>query len=260
MTEQGLAGHVALVSGGTSGIGLAISHRLVEDGAAVVVLGRDPEIGAQAEAELQESGRARFVAADVRSPEAVSEAFAVAEETFGVPDLVVAAAGVGVVAPLLETSEEDWRWTWETNVGGCLFLCQAAMRRLRALDRPGSVVLIGSDAGVVGERSIGAYSVSKAAVAMMGRVLALDGAGHWIRVNCVCPGYVTPGMRHMPDRAHVAAGESGAGYVDPPLPPLGRYGAGGDIASSVRFLLGEESAFITGAVLMVEGGATAGLP
>ncbi|MFZ0216431.1 MAG: SDR family oxidoreductase [Candidatus Dormiibacterota bacterium] len=250
---------MAVVSGGTSGIGLAVARRLLEEGCAVVVTGRDAARGAAAEADLGAVVPVAFAAADVRSPEAAAETVQIAEQRFGGLHIIVANAGVGVVCPLVDTSEEDWRWTWETNVSGSLYLCQAAMRRMRGRGGGGAIVLVASDAGVVGERAIGAYSVTKAAIVMMAKVLALDGAPHGIRVNCLCPGYVEPGMRHMPDRAVGAVGDVGAGYVDPPLPPLGRHGTAGEVADGVRYLVGPESSFVTGAVLLLEGGATAGL-
>jgi meso-butanediol dehydrogenase / (S,S)-butanediol dehydrogenase / diacetyl reductase len=256
----GIEGRVALVSGGTSGIGLGIARQLLEDGASVVVTGRDRELGEAAETELAGLGGIAFCAADARRPESAATAARLAEDRFGGLDIVVANAGVGVVCPLADTSDEDWRWTWETNVSGYLYLCQEGIRTMRRRGTGGAMVLIASDAGVVGERAIGAYSVTKAAVVMMARVLSLDGAPDGIRVNCVCPGYVEPGMRHMPDRSQANGGEEGFGYVDPPKPPLGRYGTAHDIARAVRYLVGPESSFATGSVLLVEGGATAGLP
>jgi len=113
---------------------------------------------------------------------------------------------------------------------------------------------------VLGERSIGAYSVSKAAVVMMTKVLALDGAGIGVRVNCVCPGYFEPGMRHFPDRTGLAGDAGQSGYVDPPAPPAGRYATAEEVARAVVHLAGPASSFCTGSVLLVDGGATAGIP
>lgn len=255
-----LADRVALVTGGTAGLGLATARRLLEAGAAVVVTGRDPERGRAAAETLSGLGPARFVRADATSPDDADAAVAVAEDAFGRLDVLVASAGIGVVCSLLETSQEDWRAILDTNVSGCLYAAQSAMRAMRRAGRQGSVVLIASDAGVVGERSIGAYSVSKAAVVMMAKVLALDGAAHGIRVNCLCPGYVEPGMLQFPDRTTSPDGEAGPGYVDPPVPPLGRYGQADDIAQAVLYLVGDGAAFMTGSVVLADGGATAGLP
>ena len=224
-----------------------------------MVTGRDPKRGADVARRLAGLGPIAFTESDTRSQEAVTASVRLAEERFGPLDILVASAGVGVMIPLAETTSQDWAWIWETNVSGSLFAAQAAMKAMRNARRPGSIVLIGSDAGLVGERSIGAYSVSKAAVVMMTKVLALDGAPHGIRVNCVCPGFFEPGMVHFPDRSTEPEGEEGAGYADPPKPPLARYGSAREIAQAVLYLAGPESSFCTGTVLLADGGATAGI-
>ncbi len=249
-----LDGRVALITGGTSGLGLETARLFLEEGAAVAVTGRDAERGAAAQAELSGLGPAVFVRADAASRGDAARAVQVVEEQFGGLDILVANAGIGVVAHLCDTTPEDWQAILDTNVSGYLYAAQEAMAAMRRGGRNGAMVLIGSDAGVVGERSIGAYSVSKAAVVMMAKVLSMDCAPHGIRVNCICPGYVEPGMRHFPDRM------GGSGYADPPVPPVGRYGRARDIALGVLYLVGEESAFCNGAVLMLEGGITAGIP
>lgn len=259
--DPGLSGRTAIVTGGTSGLGVATARLLLELGASTLVVGRDAERGAGVERLLAPAGPVVFVEADVRDPAACDRVVHEAERRFGGVDVLVASAGVGVVSPLADTVPDDWRWVWETNVSGSLFAAQAAMRSMRDAGRPGSIVLVGSDAGVLGERSIGAYSVSKAAVVMMTKVLALDGAGCGVRVNCVCPGYFEPGMRHFPDRT-TAAGGGGAGefgYVDPPRPPAGRYATAEEIAGAVVHFAGPASSFCTGSVLLVDGGATAGI-
>ncbi len=256
----GLQGKCALVTGGTSGLGAAVAERLLTEGAAVMLTGREAARGQETAARLSGFGQVAFIEADTRSPEAMSAAVRATEDRFGALDILVTSAGVGVVSPLVETSVDDWRWIWETNVSGTLYAAQAAIGAMRGRGHPGSIVLISSDAGLVGERSIGAYSVSKAAVVMMTRVLAMDGAPHGIRVNCVCPGYFGPGMRHFPDRSLQDSGEGGAGYVDPPKPPLERYGEAREMADAVVYLAGPGASFCTGSVLLVDGGATAGIP
>jgi NAD(P)-dependent dehydrogenase (short-subunit alcohol dehydrogenase family) len=226
----------------------------------VIVTGRDKRRGEEIEGQLAASGSIRFVEADVRFPEAAEKAVRETEVSFGGIDILVASAGVGVVSTLSETTAEDWSSTWMTNVSGSLFAAQAAIRSMRGAGRAGSIVLIGSDAGLLGERSIGAYSVTKAAVVMMTKVLALDGAGDGIRVNCVCPGYFEPGMRHFPDRSRPGADGGEAGYTDPPNPPIGRYANVDEIAREVMHFADAQSSFCTGSVLLVDGGATAGIP
>jgi meso-butanediol dehydrogenase / (S,S)-butanediol dehydrogenase / diacetyl reductase len=225
-----------------------------------VITGRDKERGAALERQLTPNGSIAFLEADVRLPSAADEAVAETRRRFGGIDILVASAGVGVVSTLAETTPDDWQSVWTTNVSGTLFAAQAAIRSMRESRRVGSIVLIGSDAGLLGERSIGAYSVTKAAVIMMTKVLALDGAGDGIRVNCVCPGYFEPGMRHFPDRSRPEAAPDQGGYTDPPAPPIGRYAKVTEIAREVLHFADAETSFCTGSVLLVDGGATAGIP
>lgn len=259
MTMAGkLNGKIALITGGTSGLGLETARLFLEEGAAVVVTGRDVARGGAVEAALGGVGPTLFLRADAASPDDAAMAVRRTEERFGALDILIANAGVGVVAPLSETTREDWQAIMDINVSGCLYAAREAMAAMRR-GRGGALVLIGSDAGIVGERAIGAYSVSKAAVIMMSKVLSLEGAPHGIRVNCLCPGFVAPGMRHFPDRTTPSGGAE-AGYPDPPLPPLGRYGTPRGIARGALYLAGDESSFCTGSVLMLEGGITAGIP
>jgi NAD(P)-dependent dehydrogenase (short-subunit alcohol dehydrogenase family) len=120
----------------------------------------------------------------------------------------------------------------------------------------GSIVNIGSDAGLRGEQSIGAYSVSKAALVMMTRLVALDLAGAGIRCNVVCPGATLPGMRHIGHVAKPAEGDDPSGWTPA---PLGRFATGSDIASAVAFFLSAASGFCTGSELLVDGGLQAGV-
>jgi meso-butanediol dehydrogenase / (S,S)-butanediol dehydrogenase / diacetyl reductase len=226
----------------------------------VVVTGRDRERGAAIERELAANGPIAFLEADVRLPAAADAAVRETQSRFGGIDILVASAGVGVVSPLAETTAEDWESIWTTNVSGTLFAAQAGIRAMRVGGITGSIVLIGSDAGMLGERSIGAYSVSKAAVIMMTKLLALDGAGDRIRVNCVCPGFFEPGMRHFPDRSRPEADPDQGGYTDPPAPPIGRFAKVAEIAREVLHFADARTSFCTGSVLLVDGGATAGIP
>lgn len=226
----------------------------------MVVTGRDQQRGAAIERQLSPDGSIKFLEADVRLPAAARDAVDETRRRFGALDILVASAGVGVVSSLAQTTVEDWETIWTTNVSGTLFVAQAAMLAMKEAGRGGSIVLIGSDAGMLGERSIGAYSVTKAAVIMMTKVLALDGAGDGIRVNCVCPGYFEPGMRHFPDRSRAGADPEQGGYTDPPAPPIGRYANVAEIAREILHFAGAETSFCTGSILLVDGGATAGIP
>lgn len=248
-----LAGKRALITGGTTGIGYAIAARFLAEGAAgVVVTGRDHDLGRQAESALRAGGSAWFAAADARDEDAVSRSVEEAVARLGGLDVLVNNAGVGVDARVLDTPPADFDRVMEVNVRGFYLYARTAYPHL-ARSR-GSMIHIASDAGVWGEQSIGAYSVSKAAVIMLGKMLALDGGPDGVRSNVLCPGDTWPGMRHMAPPGEEDRPESG----DWPLPPIGRIGQAGDVAAAAVFYASDESTFLTGTSLLIDGGMTAG--
>jgi len=174
---------------------------MLGEGARVVITGRDRERGAAAEAEL--GAGASFVAADTADPDAVENSVEATVSGHGRLDVLVTNAGIALTERLVDTPVDGFDRIMTTNVRGPFLYARAcfdALTRSR-----GSMVHIASDAGLRAEQPIGAYSVSKAAVVMMSQVLALDGAAHGVRSNCVCPGATAPGMRHIgpaadPDR------------------------------------------------------------
>jgi NAD(P)-dependent dehydrogenase (short-subunit alcohol dehydrogenase family) len=117
------------------------------------------------------------------------------------------------------------------------------------------MIHIASDAGIWGEQAIGLYSVTKAAVVMLGKMLALDGGPDGVRSNVLCPGDIWPGMRHMGPPGQPDTADSGSGW---PVPPIGRIGQASDVAAATVFYASDEAAFITGTTLLVDGGMTAG--
>src|SRR5262249_44716858 len=119
----------------------------------------------------------------------------------------------------------------------------------------GCMIHIASDAGIWGEQAIGLYSVTKAAVVMLGKMLALDGGPDGVRSNVLCPGDIWPGMRHMGPPGEEGRGEENGGW---PLPPIGRIGQASDVAAAAVVYASDETAFITGTTLLVDGGMTAG--
>lgn len=247
-----LDGKRALVTGGTTGIGLAIAERFLHEGAAVVVTGRDPDLGQRAQALLRGVGEAWFLAADAADPAAVTGSAEAAVARLGALDVLVNNAGIGVQARLLDTPAADFDRVMNVNVRGYFLYAQAAYPHLAR--RRGSMIHIASDAGVWGEQAIGLYSVSKAAVVMLGRMLALDGGPDGVRSNVLCPGDTWPGMRHMAPPGEEDRPESG----DWPVPPIGRIGGARDVAAAAVFYASDEADFITGTSLLVDGGMTAG--
>ena len=247
-----LLGKQVLVTGGTTGIGLAIADRFLREGARVVVTGRDQELGLSAEAALRDAGQCWFLAADAGDPAAVARSVGLAVGHLGALDVLVNNAGIGVEASLLGTPLADYNRLMDVNVRGYFLYAQAAYPYLAR--HRGCMIHIASDAGIWGEQSIGLYSVSKAAVVMLGKMLALEGGPDGVRSNVVCPGDTWPGMRHMAPPGEEARPESG----DWPVPPIGRIGEARDVAAAAAFYAGDEAAFITGTTLLVDGGMTAG--
>jgi NAD(P)-dependent dehydrogenase (short-subunit alcohol dehydrogenase family) len=198
-----LEGKRALVTGGTTGLGRAIAERFGAEGARVVITGRDRDLGEQAAAGL--GAHVRFVAADAGDPEAVTASVSAAVDHLGGLDVLVNNAGIGVAARLLDTPLADYDQVMNVNVRGYLLYAQQAYPHL-ARSR-GCMIHVASDAGVWGEQAIGLYSVTKAAVIMLGKMLALDGGPDGVRSNVLCPGDIWPGMRHMPPPGPHSPGE-----------------------------------------------------
>ena len=247
-----LQGKDVLVTGGTTGLGFAIAERFLHEGARVVVTGRNQELGLRAEAALRDAGQSWFVAADAGDPAAVARSVELAAGHLGTLDVLVNNAGVGVEASLLRTPLADYDRLMDVNVRGYLLYAQAAYPYLAR--RRGCMIHIASDAGIWGEQAIGLYSVSKAAVVMLGKMLALEGGPDGVRSNVLCPGDTWPGMRHMAPPGEEDRPESG----DWPGPPIGRIGEARDVAAAAVFYASDEAEFITGTTLLVDGGMTAG--
>jgi NAD(P)-dependent dehydrogenase (short-subunit alcohol dehydrogenase family) len=246
-----LDGKRALVTGGTTGLGLAIAERFLGEGARVVITGRDPDLGGRAELAL--GSGARFIAADAADPDAVSASVSAAAGHLDGLDVLVNNAGVGVTARLIETPLADYDRVMAVNVRGYLLYAQHAYPHLAR--RRGCMIHIASDAGIWGEQATGLYSVTKAAVVMLGKMLALDGGPDGVRSNVLCPGDIWPGMRHMAPPGEQDRAEDSGGW---PVPPIGRVGQARDVAAAAVFYASADAGFITGTTLLVDGGMTAG--
>ena len=249
-----LQGKAALVTGGTTGIGRAIAAAFLREGARVVVTGRDPELGAKAEAELRADGEARFLRADAADPAQVHDSVDRAVTLLGGLDVLVNNAGIGVAASALETPAEDFDRVMAVNVRAPLLYAQACFRHLEA--RGGNMIHISSDAAILGQVEVAVYSVSKAAVNMLSAMLAIEGARRGVRSNVICPGDIEPGMRHFgaPGEADRPE-EDVAGWS---TPPVGRIGRAGDVAEAAVYLASDRASFVNGVALLVDGGMRAG--
>jgi NAD(P)-dependent dehydrogenase (short-subunit alcohol dehydrogenase family) len=246
-----LAEKCALITGGTTGLGLAIAGRFRREGARVVITGRDRGLGARAEQTLGPG--VRFVAADAADPAAVASSVRTAADHLGGLDVLVNNAGAGVTARLIDTPLADYDRVMNLNVRGYLLYAQHAYPYLAL--RRGCMIHVASDAGIWGEQATGLYSVTKAAVVMLGKMLALDGGPDGVRSNVLCPGDIWPGMRHMAAPGEQGRDESGGEW---PVPPIGRIGQASDVAAAAVFYASGEAGFVTGTTLLIDGGMTAG--
>lgn len=250
-----LEGVSAVVTGGGSGIGRAISERLALDGASVAVADIDADRAREVVAAIRgRDGRASAITMDVADPESVSRAVYSVHEAIGPVNVLVNNAGVGVAGTALSTDIAALRHILDVNVVGVFLVTRAFLPDM--VERGGgAVVNVGSVAGVVGVRNRAAYSASKGAVLAFTRSLHADFHGHGIRVNAVLPGTVeTPWVeritQHEPDPARARA-EMAARQ------PIGRMGTAQEIAEAVYFLVKPENSFMYGSWLVVDGGLTA---
>jgi NAD(P)-dependent dehydrogenase (short-subunit alcohol dehydrogenase family) len=243
---------VALVTGASYGIGQACAVGLARDGCDVAVTDLRAETLADTEAQIVAAGgRSLALALDVRSQASVERAMAAALESFGRADVLVNNAGVPLKRMALDMTREEWDGVLSVNLTGAFFMSQQLARHLVSAKRPGCIVNIASTFGVIGIAERAAYGISKAAVAHMAKMLAIEWAEHGIRVNAVAPGTV-----ETPSRA--------AGLADPARRkavmgkiPLARFGKAEEIAAAVCYLASPGAAFVTGHTLVVDGGTTA---
>ena len=242
-----LQNKVAVITGANSGIGLATAKLFVAEGARVFMTGRrDKEL---AEAVAAVGDRARGVCGDVSNLADLDRLFAIVREEAGTIDVVFANAGGGEFMPLQDISEEHFDRTFRINVKGTLFTVQKALPLMRD---GGSVILTGSTAASAGTPAFSVYSASKAALRSFARNWILDLAPRKIRINVLVPGPTsTPGWHALaPNEAvHQAMIDASVTSI-----PLGRLGEPEEVARGALFLASDESSFVTGSELFVDGG------
>ena len=252
MTASLLAGSVAWISGGASGMGEAAVRRLVAEGAKVVFVDVQAERGNKLESQVRAAGgQALFIECDVTSEEQVRASLDRAAQTFGPPNIVVNCAGIVHVQLLHEYSERDWDQLMAVNVKSIFFSIKHAYPYLRQ-HRRSYLVNIGSIGSLIGQASTPAYTTSKGAVLQLTRSIALDYAAIGLRANCICPGITdTPMLRQ-----HLATTPDPAATLAARLVrvPMGIALTPDDIAKAVLYFCSEQSAGITGTSLVVDGG------
>lgn len=252
---MGLSGKVALVTGAGRGIGRACALRLAAEGAKVVAAGRQAAPLLQTVQQITaRGGEGKAIPADVSSSDDVARLLGELEQSFGRLDIVVNNAGTHLVADVERTSEQDWDRVLDVNLKGTYLVCRAAIPLVRR-SGGGSIINIGSILSIVGMKDRAAYCASKGGVLLLSKAMALDLAPDKIRVNCVCPGAVLTEMMEgilgrTPDP--IAALQSRLTQI-----PLGRMGSPEEVAALVGYLASDEAAWLTGAAIPLDGGATA---
>lgn len=237
-----LENKVAVITGGSAGIGLGAARRFVEEGAKVFITGRRQSELDKAVAEI--GGDVTAIQADAANLSDIDRVYQIVREKAGRIDVLFANAGIYEFGPLGDITEEHFDKTFNTNVRGVLFAVQKA---LPLLSKGSSVILTGSIASIKGFPSFSVYDATKAAIRSFARGWIIDLKGRDIRINVLSPGHTeTPGLSTLADQSIRDMMKANV--------PLGRMGTSDDLAKAAVFLASEDSSYITGIELFVDGG------
>lgn len=242
------AARVAIVTGGASGIGAATARALATEGARVVIADVDRERGAAVAAEIG----GQFDVVDVSDDAAVQALVSGTAQRLGRLDVMVASAFATAVGPISRLALADWERTLAVTLTPAFTALRAAVPVMRA-QGGGAIVHVASVSGLGGDRGLAAYNAAKGAVVNFTRTAALELAGDGIRVNAVCPGVIdTPALRRALARAPEREATLAAAV------PVGRLGRAEEVARAILFLASDEASYITGSMLIIDGGLSAG--
>jgi NAD(P)-dependent dehydrogenase (short-subunit alcohol dehydrogenase family) len=241
---------VTVVTGAGSGIGRATAIAFARDGAKVMAA--DIDLQAVDGTVHMAEGSLIAVQTDVTDEASVRDLFERCDRELGTPTVLANIAGVGVTTNAAQTSLESWERVFAVNARGTFLCCKHAIPRMTAVGG-GSIVNMGSIAALIGLPNRAAYCAAKGAVVALTRALAVDHAEQRVRVNCICPGTTqSPWLERLLDDA----GESLEALIK--RQPLGRLGTPEEIAAAILYVCSEAASFMTGSVLVIDGGATAG--
>ncbi|USS86889.1 glucose 1-dehydrogenase [Fructilactobacillus cliffordii] len=243
---------VAIITGGSKGIGYAVAEQFVEEGAKVTITCRKDDEGQAAVEKLNAkiAGSAKYLKQDVSNSKQWNEIFEETEKDFGPVTTLVNNAGIGLGKTIADTTDEEWNQVLAIDLNGVFYGLREAINQMRKHSIAGSIINMSSIEGIVGDPILGAYNASKGAVKMMTKSAALDCAlkDDGIRVNSVHPGYIkTPMISADLEKAMSQRTKT----------PMGHLGAPEDIAYACVYLASDESKFTTGTELVVDGGYTA---
>ena len=251
---RGLRGKRVLISGGSSGIGLATAHRFLDEGSRVFLAGLDQREVDSALAGLRPGGEVSGLACDVSLEGDVARMVAAAHRALGGIDVLINNAGTARRDPFLAIAAGDWDRIVAVNLRGMFLVAQAVSRHMA--ERGGGVIInMSSTNGLAGEEDYAHYNASKGGVLLLTKTMAVELGNHGIRVNALCPGYIrTPLNEAM--SASAGGAEFETAYARERI-PLGRAGEAEEVAAAYAFLASDDASFIHGAALVIDGGQLA---
>ncbi|HLZ43179.1 MAG TPA: glucose 1-dehydrogenase [Candidatus Sulfotelmatobacter sp.] len=247
-----LSGRVAMVTGASRGLGRQMAGALAKAGADLVVTSRDPSRLRDVETEIMAAGRRVFCCAlDVRDLASIQQMAAAAEKEYGHVDILVNNAGCNVRKPALDVTWDDWNLVLDTNLRGSFFVAQEVARRMVPRGY-GRIINIGSVTSIAGYAGLGPYGASRGGIKQLTMSLADDWGKYGITVNCLAPGWFRTDQNNV-----LYENEAWVEYLRDRI-PLKRPGEMRDLDAAVVFLAAESSRYVTGQILLVDGGISTG--
>jgi len=249
-TSLRFSGKHVLITGGARGIGFEVAKHFIKEGALLTLFDVHTENLQIAQAELQKIGTVYMAVVDISQKKQVTEAIEIAEKNAPI-DILINNAGIALESSFLTIEEDEWRTIIDINLTGMFFVAQAVCKKMAARNK-GVVVNMGSKNSLDGEAGYAHYNASKGGVVMLTKTMALELAQFGIRVNAVCPGYI-----QTPMSMEIDSPEFVKNFVDRYI-PMNRTGKVEDIAPAFLFLASEESSFMTGQTIIIDGGQLSG--